>query len=111
MLRRALTAAALAGCADPGASSAGGPGGDPAGGPGDSAAFDTGMAEPVCPEDAAYAPPEARPLVTWDASFTWTLDFDATAEAAGFYDCSYSRQYEGLVEDQRRPGSAPAAGS
>ena len=27
---------------------------------------------------------------------TWTLEFDETAESAGFTDCSYSRSYEGL---------------
>ncbi|MCP4920958.1 MAG: redoxin domain-containing protein [Proteobacteria bacterium] len=36
------------------------------------------------------------PAVELSSDVTWTLDFDETAEAAGLFDCSYRRTYEGL---------------
>ena len=35
------------------------------------------------------------PAVTVDGAVTWTLEFDETAEAKGFEDCSYTRTYTG----------------
>jgi hypothetical protein len=36
------------------------------------------------------------PAIVAEGSVTWTLEFDADAEAAGFTDCSYTRTFEGM---------------
>jgi hypothetical protein len=48
-------------------------------------------------------PTPAVPMrATLEGTMTWTVDFDADAEAAGKTDCEYTRQYEG-VEDLSAP--------
>jgi peroxiredoxin len=83
------------GCFDPPKdASSGNP--DDTGPAGDSA--DTGAPGPSCVEDPL--PPSEKdtgdaPRVgrTLSGSVTWSLAFDAEAEAAGFTDCSYTRVY------------------
>jgi hypothetical protein len=41
---------------------------------------------------------EARPARVLSGTVTWTLDFDATAEAAGHTDCAYTRTYAAVTE-------------
>jgi thiol-disulfide isomerase/thioredoxin len=65
------------------------------------------MAVPECAEDREPVSTDPHPANTLTGTITWTLDFDATAEAAGFYDCSYTRQYEGMIEDPRHPWLCP----
>lgn len=63
---------------------------------------DTGE-EVVC-EPVSEEPPERfqgdepRPARTLSGSVTWTVDFDADAEALGYVDCQYTRDYAELVE-------------
>lgn len=49
--------------------------------------------------DDTSDPGEPRPQIAAhviSGDITWTVDFDATSEAAGYRDCSYSRSYSGL---------------
>jgi hypothetical protein len=41
-------------------------------------------------------PPDTQDAVRLTGQATWTLIFDEEAEANGFFDCSYSRSFEGL---------------
>lgn len=43
---------------------------------------------------------------TLSGELTWTLDFDAAAEAAGFTDCTYARRYS-AEQDESRPWLCP----
>ena len=50
-------------------------------------------------DDDSEADDDGYPLVeahTLDAQVTWTVDFDADAEAEGYVDCEYSRTYAGV---------------
>lgn len=47
---------------------------------------------------------ETRMTISGDA--TWNITFDASAQAAGASNCSYTRHYEG-VQDQSRPWVCP----
>ena len=49
-------------------------------------------------------PPPVRRTISGD--LTWQVGFDATAEAAGASDCSYTRHYEG-VQDESTPWFCP----
>ena len=62
---------------------------------GDSGA--TCVEEPTPPDtkDTGGAPRVAREMV---ADVTWTLEFDETAEAGGYVDCSYRRVYDAQIE-------------
>ena len=51
------------------------------------------------------APAPERATISGDS--TWNVTFDATAQAAGMKDCSYTRHYEG-VEDRSAPWVCPA---
>lgn len=64
---------------DGGAAQDGGAGGDGGGGEG----HDGDPADPV-------------PAIVAEATVTWSLDFDATAEAEGYSDCSYTRRFLGV---------------
>ncbi len=52
---------------------------------------------------AAPVPPDLETLRTIEGSITWDVDFDSTAEAAGFVDCSYQRVDGGGAEDRSSP--------
>lgn len=58
---------------------------------------DTGEEEPLQEECATGESGETEqfPAVVLSSAVTWTLDFDADAEAAGFTDCAYSRSFDG----------------
>jgi len=68
-------------------------GGSPAGG-GDTAAQDGGGTG----DGGAQVPDEqgSIPAIRVSGDVTWTLAFDADAQAQGFTDCSYTRSYEGV---------------
>ena len=51
--------------------------------------------------------PPASELATISGDATWDVTFDATAQAAGLKDCSYTRHYEG-VEDRSAPWVCPS---
>ncbi len=55
--------------------------------------MDTGQVSEDNPDPEAQDP---VPAVRAEADVTWTLAFDADAEAVGFSDCSYTRNWEGL---------------
>ncbi len=52
--------------------------------------------EPTCGEVTEPEVEPTLPALSMVSSFTWTLEFDGTAEAAGLWDCSYTRSWEGL---------------
>ena len=52
--------------------------------------------EAVAGEKDAGSGPRASRAIT--GSVEWIVDFDAAAEAVGYYDCSYSRDYNAMVE-------------
>ncbi len=65
---------------------------------------ETGTADTVGTVDTAETTPDTTPGQTEEGeipavqvtgSVTWTLEFDETAEAKGFTDCSYTREYAG----------------
>ncbi|MCA9491085.1 MAG: redoxin domain-containing protein [Myxococcales bacterium] len=60
----------------------------------------------ACAEDPTTGPgtPAEAPVLrqTMDGLVTWSVDFDAEAEASGLTDCSYTRHYVG-VEDRSTP--------
>lgn len=56
------------------------------------------------PKDTGDGPRTARTLA---GSITWDVDFDADAEALGFTDCSYTRDYNGFVERTDRGWLCP----
>ncbi len=66
----------------------------------DSGGVDTGpscVVEPEPPAEKNLGDPAALArLLT--GTVVWTLEFDADAEAAGFFDCSYTRDYAGNSE-------------
>jgi AhpC/TSA family len=72
----------------------------------DSGSTDTAAPGPSCAEEPA--PPAERdtgdaprPAALLSGAVTWTLSFDAAAQAAGFVDCTYSRTYAATeVADQ-----------
>lgn len=69
---------------------------------------DTATLPPIeCPDRVAYTPAADRAARVFDGTVTWTLEFDADAEAAGYQDCSYTRVYAGLPETNRRPWLCP----
>ena len=43
---------------------------------------------------------------TLSGTIQWTVDFDAEAEALGFTDCAYTREYAG-IEDKSQPWLCP----
>lgn len=47
------------------------------------------------PKDTGAGPRAARTL---DGTITWAVDFDASAEALGYHDCAYTRDYNHFVE-------------
>ena len=57
---------------------------------GNTAAIDT------TPTDTTPAEVGEHPAVIVTGAVTWTLEFDKTAEAKGFTDCSYTREYTGV---------------
>ncbi len=62
---------------------------------------DTATGEELAPLQASCTAGEAGsadplPSMRLTSTVTWTLDFDADAEAGGAEDCSYTRTYEGL---------------
>ncbi len=63
--------------------------------------------DPVCPEPSGYLGVPPRPARTLSGVGVWTLDFDATAEAAGYTDCGYRREYESLVEPSGHTWQCP----
>ena len=46
--------------------------------------------EPTCGEVTEPEVEPTLPALSMVSSFTWTLEFDETAEAAGLWDCSYT---------------------
>ncbi len=73
----------------------------------DSGGADTEVIPGECPADAGYvgeAPHDARTLV---GEGTWTLDFDAEAEALGYVDCRYHRQYAVSTEREGHRWQCP----
>jgi thiol-disulfide isomerase/thioredoxin len=69
-------------------------GGADGGGEGEGAAYVDGI-QAACTTGEEGGPREV-PAARLEALVTWTLDFDATAEATGLTDCSYTRDYSGL---------------
>lgn len=70
--------------------------------PEDTAAHDSADSEVECPEapgpgpkDTGDGPRTARAMT---GTIAWHVDFDADAEAAGYVDCDYHRDYNTLVE-------------
>jgi len=66
-------------------------------------------AEDETPECGELTEPEVEPTIpalTMASTFTWTLEFDETAEESGLFDCDYTRSWEGL-EFNDRPWSCP----
>ncbi len=55
--------------------------------------------DPVCPDDAVFDIEPDRAARVIAGTITWSIDFDAAAEAGGYADCTYTRVYEELVED------------
>ena len=65
----------------------------------DSHGADTIPLEPgVCPPATDYEGEAPHPARTLAGDATWTLDFDAEAEARGLADCTYRRAYAEMVE-------------
>ncbi|MBM4392005.1 MAG: hypothetical protein FJ090_12860 [Deltaproteobacteria bacterium] len=83
---------------------------DDSGERGDSAAdsVDTDVATGDCPPGNGYAPAEPHAARTLAGSADWTLDFDAAAEAQGYADCSYHREYAEMVEVEGHRWACPA---
>jgi hypothetical protein len=52
-------------------------------------------------------PPMTQTRATANGDVTWTVTFDADAQAAGATDCSYTRHYE-AIQDQSAPWLCPA---
>ncbi len=82
----------------------GGDGGSDGGGDGGSdggADGGSGGADYVASVQASCTTGESGAVVTYDGNrlqgeITWTIDFDATAEALGYVDCTYTRTFEGI---------------
>jgi hypothetical protein len=55
---------------------------------------DSGDTNPVDTQDTA--PPETQDAILVSGHATWTLQFDTDAEANGFFDCTYTRTFEGI---------------
>lgn len=65
----------------------------------DDSADDTAACElPADVPPEKYAGEDPRPARWLDGRVTWTLDFDAEAEATGYRDCTYTRVYPTFVE-------------
>lgn len=64
---------------------------------GDTAIGPSCVEEPE-PPDTKDTGGESHPAATLSGTVTWTLSFDADAEAAGFTDCTYTREYATLTE-------------
>lgn len=52
----------------------------------------------VCPDPSDYTGEPDRPARVLSGTIVWTLDFDAGAEAGGYHDCSYTREYTAVTE-------------
>lgn len=109
-----LFAAALAGCGGSSNESTTATGGSSP--TGETTTTGTGAAGGAGGADGGAAPggggtggtPEPEPQFrkTLSGDVTWQVTFDATAQAAGATDCSYTRHYEG-VEDRSAPWLCP----
>ncbi|MCB9745805.1 MAG: hypothetical protein H6740_24735 [Alphaproteobacteria bacterium] len=64
----------------------------------DSATDDSGSTEAFSCGEVPALPEPSVPAVRLVSTITWTLEFDEEAEANGYYDCAYSRAYEGVQE-------------
>jgi hypothetical protein len=73
----------------------------------DSGAPDAHPPDPECPASNGYVAAESRPARRLSGSGTWTIDFDPTAEANGYLDCSYDRVYPSLVEQAGHDWQCP----
>lgn len=74
-------------------------GADGADGGDDGVPVDTNIELPPTPEACTTGEEgavETQPALRLTAVATWTIEFDAEAEASGFFDCSYTRRFEGL---------------
>jgi hypothetical protein len=83
---------------------AGGVGGSETGGTGGSQTGGTGGSETGGTGGTGGGEPQTRMTISGDA--TWTVTFDAEAQAQGATNCEYTRHYEG-VQDQSRPWVCP----
>ncbi len=68
---------------------------------------DTDVAAGECPPDNGYVATDPHTARTLSGSADWTLDFDAEAEALGYADCSYHREYPEMVEVAGHEWSCP----